>query len=328
MKLVVLLLALVIEQIRPLPYARMVGQPLTRLSNWVESVFDSGNRQHGFLAWLLIVGGGVLLATLLDVVLSGINLLLGLIFGVIVLYLTLGFRQFSHSFTEVNEALQADDVPAARKAMKAWNSECPDNASSDEIARLAIETGVLASHRHVFGVLAWFVVFGPVGAVFYRLTAFLATHWNGSDRKDEELVGEHAAEEVQVKRRLFGAFARQAFALVDWLPARMTAVAFAIVGNFEDAIYCWREQASTWRDHTAGVIVAAGAGALGVKLGGELSHSPVIEDDAAASDRPEIGVGEEATPAILPSAIGLVWRALILWVILLAVVGLAAWVGV
>ncbi len=212
--------------------------------------------------------------------------------------------------------------------MKAWNSECPDNASSDEIARLAIETGVLASHRHVFGVLAWFVVFGPVGAVFYRLTAFLATHWNGSDRKDEEVVGEHAAEEVQVKRRQFGAFARQAFALVDWLPARMTAVAFAIVGNFEDAIYCWREQAKTWRDHTAGVIVAAGAGALGVKLGGELSHSPVIEDDAAVSDRPEIGVGDEATPAILPSAIGLVWRALILWVILLAVVGLAAWVGI
>jgi adenosylcobinamide-phosphate synthase len=328
MKLVVLLLALVIEQIRPLPYARWVGQPLTRLSNWVESVFDSGNRQHGFLAWLLIVGGGVLLAVLLDAILSGLNLLLGLAFGVVVLYLTLGFRQFSHAFTEVNEALQADDVPAARRAMKAWNSECPDNASSDEIARLAIETGVLASHRHVFGVLAWFVVFGPVGAVFYRLTAFLATHWNGSDRKDEELVGEHAAEEVQVKRRQFGAFARKAFALVDWLPARLTAVAFAIVGNFEDAIYCWREQAKSWRDQTAGVIVAAGAGALGVKLGGELSHSPVIEDDAALLDRPEIGVGDEATPAILPSAIGLVWRALILWVILLAVVGLAAWVGI
>jgi cobalamin biosynthesis protein CobD/CbiB len=163
--------------------------------------------------------------------------------------------------------------------------------------------------------------------VFYRLSAFLATHWNGSDRKDEEVVGEHAAEEVQVKRRQFGAFARQAFALIDWLPARMTAVAFAIVGNFEDALYCWREQAKSWRDHTAGVIVAAGAGALGVKLGGALSPSPVI-DDEIVSDRPEIGVGEEATPAALPSAIGLVWRALILWVILLAVVGLAAWVGI
>ena len=327
MKLVVLILALLIEQVRPLPYLRVVGMPLSRLADGVERVFDSGNRQHGFLAWLLIVGGGVVLTTALDLMLSSINVLLGLAFGVVVLYLTLGFRQFSHSFTEVNEALQADDVPAARKAMKAWNSECPDNASSDEIARLAIETGVLASHRHVFGVLAWFVVFGPVGAVFYRLGAFLASHWNGSDRNDEEAVGEHAAEEVQVKRRHFGAFARQAFALVDWLPARMTAVAFAIVGNFEDAIYCWREQAATWRDHTAGVIVAAGAGALGVKLGGPLSASPVIEDDSV-SDRPEIGVGDEATPAVLPSAIGLVWRALILWVILLAVVGLAAWVGV
>ena len=75
------------------------------------------------------------------------------------------------------------------------------------------------------------------------------------------------------------------------------------------------------------MIVAAGAGALGVKLGGPLSASPVIEDETV-SDRPEIGVGEEATPTALPSAIGLVWRALILWVILLAVVGLAAWVGI
>ena len=61
MKLVVLILALLIEQVRPLPYARFVGAPLTRLANWVESVFDSGNRQHGFLAWLLVVGGGVVL---------------------------------------------------------------------------------------------------------------------------------------------------------------------------------------------------------------------------------------------------------------------------
>ena len=66
---------------------------------------------------------------------------------------------------------------------------------------------------------------------------------------------------------------------------------------------------------------------FGVKLGGPLSPSPVI-DDETVSDRPEIGVGEEATPAALPSAIGLVWRALVLWVILLAVVGLAAWVGI
>ena len=71
MKLVVLILALLIEQVRPLPYARFVGAPLTRISNWVESVFDSGNRQHGFLAWLLIVGGGVVLATILDLLLSG-----------------------------------------------------------------------------------------------------------------------------------------------------------------------------------------------------------------------------------------------------------------
>ncbi len=115
----------------------------------------------------------------------------------------------------------------------------------------------------------------------------------------------------------FGEFARRAFHALDWLPARFTAASFAIVGDFEDAVYCWRTQAARWPDPLLGLVLAAGAGALGVRLGSPIARGAVVED------RPELGLGEEADTPFLDSAIGLIWRALVLWLALLLVVGIA-----
>jgi adenosylcobinamide-phosphate synthase len=94
-------------------------------------------------------------------------------------------------------------------------------------------------------------------------------------------------------------------------------VAFAIVGDFEDAIYCWRTQAAQWPDRGVGILLAAGAGAIGVKLG-----MPILEDGTLI-DRPQLGVGDEADTGFLDSTVGLVWRALILWLLVLLLLGLA-----
>ncbi|MFY0080399.1 regulatory signaling modulator protein AmpE, partial [Acinetobacter baumannii] len=70
-----------------------------------------------------------------------------------------------------------------------------------------------------------------------------------------------------MKYEAFGRFAAPAFYWIDWIPARLTAAAFAVVGNFEDAIYAWRNFASRWDDEAAGIILAAGGGAMGVRFG-------------------------------------------------------------
>jgi cobalamin biosynthesis protein CobD/CbiB len=119
----------------------------------------------------------------------------------------------------------------------------------------------------------------------------------------------------------FGEFARTAFHTLDWLPARCTAASFAIVGDFEDAVYCWRTQAARWPDPLLGIVLAAGAGALGVRLG-----LPIATGSSVA-DRPELGLGEDADTPFLDSAIGLVWRALVLWLALVLVVTVAAVFG-
>ncbi|MBS3935011.1 MAG: cobalamin biosynthesis protein, partial [Sulfuritalea sp.] len=108
---------------------------------------------------------------------------------------------------------------------------------------------------------------------------------------------------------------------LDWLPARITAASFAIVGDFEDAVYCWRTQARQWSDSAAGILLASGAGALGIRLGMPLSDSLGIDV------RPELGLGDDADVDHLQGAIGLVWRALVLCLLLLALLTVAGWAG-
>jgi cobalamin biosynthesis protein CobD/CbiB len=123
-------------------------------------------------------------------------------------------------------------------------------------------------------------------------------------------------------RDRFGAPARDLLWLLDWIPARLTALSFAVVGDFEDAVYCWRTQAREWANQDggvhAGIVLASGAGALGVTIGGPLA---VLGGEPL--QRPELGVGEAADVDVLPSAAGLVWRALVLWLLLMLLLTLA-----
>ena len=99
----------------------------------------------------------------------------------------------------------------------------------------------------------------------------------------------------------------------------MTAMSFAVTGNFEDAVYCWRAQAASWMNHNQGIILASGAGALGICLGDSL------QEPGGEYYRPELGVGEKADMDFLQSAVGLVWRTLVLWFTLILLLEVASW---
>jgi adenosylcobinamide-phosphate synthase len=107
---------------------------------------------------------------------------------------------------------------------------------------------------------------------------------------------------------------------LDWIPVRLTALTFAVVGDFEDAVYCWRVQARQWPSIHDGILLASGAGALGIRVGGIMTDST-----GEPEFRPELGIGEPADTDVLPSAIGLVWRALLVWVAVLLLLTVAYW---
>src|SRR6185312_14107950 len=163
--------------------------------------------------------------------------------------------------------------------------------------RHVIEHSLLAAHRHVFGVFFWFVVlstfgFGPAGAVLYRMAEFASRYWAFRSRTSDAPTNDRL---MLLSQRLFNA--------LDFFPARLTAAGFAIVGNFEEAINCWRRDAWLWRHPNEGTILAAAAGAVGVSLGG--GAAPGITPDrsktfAAAGAPPEAAAAEGSTPGDEP----------------------------
>lgn len=308
MSLLSLIISLLLEQSRPLPESVWGKQGIAaHYADFFEQRFNAGEGHHGMIGWLVAVLPPVLVAAFVYFVLFLVQPLLALAWNVLVLYLTMGFRQISHHFSETQLALQTGELDRARERVGTWRDRLSDRLSSSEVARVSIEQALLASHRQVFAVLIWFILLpGPSGAVLYRLSNHLAGHWGG--RSDSGFGA-------------FGVFARRAFEFIDWLPVRCTAVAFSIVGDFEDAIYCWRTQAARWPDLSSGILLSSGGGALGVRLGMPLHEAEDV------LERPEMGIGDDADADFMQSAIGLVWRALVLYLLLLALLWVSSWVG-
>ncbi len=308
MSLFSLVAALLIEQLQPLDYRRFVRGPVAFWADFLEQRLNIGNYRNGVIAWAVGVILPVLLVGAIFFLLKAIHPLLAWAWNVLLLYLTLGFRQFSHYYTDIHKALQAGDIQEARRLLAEWRGGVTDGLASEEIARLAIEEALVASHRHVFGVLVAFILLpGPCGAVLYRLSVIFSERWRQRGESDISGVAQ------------FGLFARQAFFCIDWLPLRITAISFAIVGDFEDAVFCWRTQAEKWPDRNLGIILASGAGALGVRLG-----MPLVGALGEIDNRVELGLGDEVDVDFMQSATGLVWRAVILWFLLLLLAGLAS----
>ena len=297
MGVIAIIAALVLEQWRPLGDRKAVFAALSGWADWLERSFNAGEARHGRIAWLLAALAPAAGALALYGLLWWISPFAALLLNVAALYLTLGFRQFSHYFTGIQAALREGDVDKARELLGAWRGESATHRSREEVVRLAIEEAIAASHRHVFAVLFWFVLLpGPSGAILYRMATFLHRRWGGK--------GE------------FGRFAGQVRNILEWPASRLTAAAFAVVGDFEDAVYCWRTQARAWPDPNLGIVLAAGAGALGVKLGMPLTEVEGLQP------RAELGLGEPADAPFLDSTVGLLWRALVLWVFLLVILAI------
>ncbi len=317
MTLFSILLVLLIEQFRPLRADNPVYAWIRLFAARIEHSFNAGQPEHGRMGWLVMMSVLVVPVLLVYWLLALVGPLAQFAWTVLVVYLTLGFRHYSHYFTAIQEALNEGNLAEARRLLAEWTRQDVRDLDSREVARLSVENALITTHRHVFGVFFWLLLpIGPAGAVIYRVAEYLARGWNSAEIKDES----------------FGAFAKKAFDLIDWLPARLTAIAFAIVGNFEDAVYAWRNFARRWSSETTGIILSAGGGAMGVRLGTPAEYAPgVPEVDVTAYDSSggdvEILPGEEPSIRALQSTVGLIWRALLLWILLLLLVSVANWLG-
>ncbi|MEY4505949.1 MAG: hypothetical protein RL297_527 [Pseudomonadota bacterium] len=303
------LIALILEQARAVPLGHPVHGFLLSWVEWVRRHFDAGQPHHAKWAWVLavllpaVVSAGVFWA------LSSVAVVLAWVWVVAVLYLTMGFRQFSHHFTEIRDALATGDEDAARTELARWLSIPTHRLTRQQIVALTMQNGVLAAHRHVLGVIVCFALFaavglGPAGAVLYRLAQLVGQRW----------VMPTAQGWVSVP---VASMAERAWAVVDWLPVRMSALCFAVVGHFEEALARWRAPMdSAWPNNDA-VLLAVASGALAVEWR-DLGHPEVGDADPTMAPT-------ELKVAHLASTVGLLWRSVVLWLLVLALLTMAAW---
>ena len=185
----------------------------------------------------------------------------------------------------------------------------------------------IAAYLEVFPlkvVVVWLLGLGPAGAVLYRMAEFSSRFWGYRHRTLEAPADDHLL-----------ALSRRLFQWIDHVPARLTAFGFAVVGNFEEAIGSWRRDAALWQYPNEGIIIASAAGALGVQLGG--AAAPGVTPDrsktfntgspADTTDAQGSTAGVPPLTGHLQSVVGLVWRSVVLWMLLVALLSLANVLG-
>ena len=306
MSFISILFALLLEQARPLAQQNPIHNGARSWVRWVNRNLDAGQSVHGWLALAVSVGvPGVLVMGVHWALVWSLGWASAVAWNIAVLYSTLGFRQFSHHFTGIRDALGAGDEVLARERLARWMRIDASELPRSEIVRHVIEYSVICAHRHVFGVFAWYSLLaalglGPAGAVMYRMSEFVVRYVNRPLRPSSSPVSEALQHQATV-----------VWAWIDWAPARITALGFAFVGSFEDAVDNWRHQEAQSPRDNDGVLLASTAGAVNVKLG-PLGGT---------------GAGQTPQPAHLRAVVGLLWRSVVMWMVVLALLSMARLLG-
>jgi adenosylcobinamide-phosphate synthase len=268
------------------------------LADAVERALNRGplRRASGLLAWALaVLPWAALVFWLRPDGLAGWSV------DVLMLYFALGGRALAEHAERVAGDLGAGDLPAAREHVGWIVSRDTSELDESGVAKACVESTLENGNDAVFGALFWFALLGGAGAVLFRLANTLDAMWG---YKTERFLH-------------FGWAAARLDDLLNYLPARLTAFSYALFGRTRRALACWRAQAPVWESPNAGPVMAAGAGSLGLALGGAAIYHGRIEA------RPVLGEGRPARGEDIPRALTLMRRTTVLWLTLFFLGGLA-----
>ncbi len=217
------------------------------------------------------------------------------VIAVVLLYLALGGRSLSQHAMQVYDALQKNNLATAREKTSLLVSRDTRTLDETQLAKATVESVLENGCDAVFGALFWFVIAGAPGVILYRLVNTLDAMWGY--RNDRYLH--------------FGWAAARLDDVLNFIPARLTALTYALVGKFQNAIYCWHHQGYSWKSPNAGPVMAAGAGALSVQLGGTASYH------GKQQPRPQLGLHHAPQPRDIQRAVNLVQRGIVLWLVVI-----------
>jgi adenosylcobinamide-phosphate synthase len=258
------------------------------MAQGLERALNGGRAQRwkGAMGWLLAVLPATALACGVLSYLTPRAPLAALALHVLLLYFALGLRSLRDHTMPIAAALAAGDLAAARALTARIVSRDTAQAQASDLAKAGVESLLENGNDAVFGALFWFAVAGGPGALLFRLANTLDAMWGYRTPRLHR----------------YGCVAARIDDVLNLIPARLTALCYALFGRTGAALRCWRTQAGLWASPNAGPVMAAGAGALGVVLGGGAVYDGVLEM------RPVLGEGRVAEGADIRRA----WRLVVL----------------
>jgi len=262
--------------------------PLVGFGNWakyLERHLYGDSRLRGVLAVAFAVGPWVALAAVpvwrywIDIA---------------ALYFALGHQSLREHALRVRQALETGSLEEARIRVGYMVSRDTGKMDAQAVAAATVESVLENGNDAVFGALFWFLVAGAPGVLLFRLANTLDAMWG-----------------YRTPRYLYFGWAAARFDdVLNFVPARLTALTYAMIGSTRNALRCWRLQARNWESPNAGPVMAAGAGALELGLGGGAYYHGQWEE------RPPLGVGSAPDAAAITAALRLVRSGVVLWLLL------------
>jgi len=223
------------------------------------------------------------------------------VFSAVCLYISIGWQSLFEHTTAVMTPLAKGNTKKAQQNLAMIVSRDTEQLDEQQITSATIETLLENGNDAIFGALFWFIILGPVGAILYRLVNTLDAMWG---YKNERFLS-------------FGWAAARLDDVLNWVPARFCAFSYALAGNYRTAIRCWRTQAPQWKSPNAGPVMASGAGALLITIGGDAVYHGESEQ------KPTLGAGDTPTYKDIKEAQSLINRALLIWLVTIFVTTVA-----
>jgi adenosylcobinamide-phosphate synthase len=182
-------------------------------------------------------------------------------------------RSLHDHVAPVAAALAAGDVEGARAAVSWLVGRDPTRLDAAGIARAAVESLAENASDGVTAPLFWGALFGLPGIAAYKAVNTL-----------DSMIGHRTP-----RHRHFGRVSARLDDAANWIPARLTGLAFALAsGRPSAALAAMAQDARRHRSPNAGWPESALAGALGVRLSGPRVYHDRVADEpwlnAAAPD--------------------------------------------
>lgn len=271
------------------------------IASWFEKKL---NKPLSITPWLSYISGVIVWSVVVIPIVAMVWLIehmptpqpqVEIILGIICLTLALGTKSLVQHARAVSRALKNQDIVQARKKIAMIVSRDTSNSDEAAINRATIESVLENGSDAIFAAIFWFIILGAPGVVLYRLANTLDAMWGYRTERYNQ----------------FGWAAARIDDVLNWLPARLTAMSYALAGSTLSALSCWKKQAMQWHGINPGVVMASGAGALNISLGGAATyHGQDIE-------RPQLGCDNEPQVADIDRAINLVYKSIAIWILII-----------